>query len=212
MVVTRCEACQFGRRAAIIGRMAKKAIVLAVAVFGLITFFLPLVRVRAPMVGEQRISGWDIVKPGQEMKPRRDDLGLNDALDKIQGDIIRKQRREAPLAVKQAQALVVTLPLAYLSLVAGAALALLRKPRALNVTAAVGLLAGVYSVISVYWLSGGLKAMVAGAGSGSRIPIFGGLRKQVAAQVAVNPELGLYLLAATLAALLLASFLPSGRR
>ncbi len=192
--------------------MVKKAIVLAVALAGLGTFFLPLVRVRAPIVGEQRISGWDIVKPGQEMKPRRDDLGLNDALDKIQGDIIRKQRREAPLAVKQAQALVVTLPLAYLSLVAGAALALLRKPRALNVTAAVGLLAGVYSVISVYWLSGGLKAMVAGAGSGSRIPIFGGLRKQVAAQVAVNPELGLYLLAATLAALLLASFLPSGRR
>ena len=191
--------------------MVKKAIVLAVALAGLGTFFLPLVRVRAPMVGDQRISGWDVVKPGEEKKPRRDDLGLNDALDKIQGDFLRKQRREAPLAVKQAQALVVTLPLAYLSLVAGAALALLRKDRALSVTAAVGLLAGVYSVISVYWLSGGLKAMVAGS-SGSRIPIIGGLRKKVAEQVMVNPELGLYLLAAALAALLLASFLPSGKR
>ncbi|OFV84028.1 MAG: hypothetical protein A2620_00050 [Acidobacteria bacterium RIFCSPHIGHO2_01_FULL_67_28] len=177
--------------------MVKKAIVLAVALAGLGTFFLPLVRVRAPMVGDQRISGWDVVKPGEEKKPRRDDLGLNDALDKIQGDFLRKQRREAPLA--------------YLSLVAGAALALLRKDRALSVTAAVGLLAGVYSVISVYWLSGGLKAMVAGS-SGSRIPIFGGLRKKVAEQVMVNPELGLYLLAAALAALLLASFLPSGKR
>src|SRR3990167_867357 len=144
MFVARCEACQSGRRAAIIGRMVKKLIVVAVAVFGLATFFLPLVRVRAPMVGDQRISGWDVVKPGEEKKPRRDDLGLNDALDKIQGDFLRKQRREAPLAVKQAQALVVTLPLAYLSLVAGAALALLRKDSALSVTAAVGLLAGGY--------------------------------------------------------------------
>ena len=191
--------------------MVKKAIVLAVAAFGLATFFLPLVRVRAPMVGEQRISGWDVVKPGEGKKPQRDDLGLNDALDKIQGDILRKKRQEAPLSVKQAQALAVTLPLAYLSLLAGGALVLLRKDRALQVTAAVGLLAGVYSVISVYWLSDGLKAMV-GGGSGSRIPIFGGLRKQVAAQVAVNPELGLYLLAAALAALLLASFLPSSKR
>jgi len=191
--------------------MLKKLIVVAVAVFGLATFFLPLVRVRAPMVGEQRISGWDVVKPGEEKKPRRDDLGLNDALDKIQGDFLRKKRQEAPLSVKQAQTLVVTLPLAYLSLILGAALALLRKPRALQVTAAVGLLAGVYSVISIYWLSGGLKAMVAG-GSGSRIPILGGLRKKVAEQVAVNPELGLYLLAAALAALLFASFLPISKR
>ena len=191
--------------------MLKKLIVVAVAVFGLATFFLPLVRVRAPMVGDQRISGWDVVKPGEEKKPRRDDLGLNDAVGKIQGDILRKKRQEAPLSVKQAQALVVTLPLAYLSLLVGAALALLRKDRALNVTAAVGLLAGVYSVISVYWLSGGVKEMV-GGGGGSRIPIFGGLRKKVAEQVMVNPELGLYLLAAALAALLLASFLPSGKR
>jgi hypothetical protein len=191
--------------------VAKKLIVVMLAVFGQATFFLPLVRVRAPMVGDQRLSGWDIVKPGEEKKPRRDDLGLSDALGKIQGDILRKKQREAPLAVKQAYALAVTLPLAYLSLVAGVALAWLRKPRALTVTAAVGLLAGVYSVISIYWLSGGLKAMVAGGG-GSRIPILGGLRKKVAEQVAVNPELGLYLLAAALAALLLASFLPSGKR
>ena len=191
--------------------MLKKLIVVAVAVFGLATFFLPLVRVRAPMVGDQRISGWDVVKPGEEKKRPRDNLGLNDTLDKIQGDVLRKKRQEAPLAVKQAQALAVTLPLAYLSLLVGAALALLRKDRALNVTAAVGLLAGVYSVISVYWLSGGVKEMV-GGGGGSRIPIFGGLRKKVAEQVMVNPELGLYLLAAALAALLLASFLPSGKR
>src|SRR3990167_4710293 len=136
MFVARCEACQSGRRAAIIGRMVKKAIVLAVALAGLGTFFLPLVRVRAPMVGDQRISGWDVVKPGEEKKPRRDDLGLNDALGKIQGDFLRKKRQEAPLAVKQAQALAVTLPLAYLSLLVGAAPAPLRQPPALAVTAA----------------------------------------------------------------------------
>jgi len=192
--------------------MVKKAIVLAVALAGLGTFFLPLVRVRAPMVGEQRISGWDVVKPGAEKKRPRDNLGLNDTLDKIQGDVLRKKRQEAPLSVKQAQALVVTLPLAYLSLAAGAALTGLRRERALQVTAAVGLLAGVYSVISVYWLSGGVKEMVARAG-GSTNPLVDVFKKRVAEQVAVNPELGLYLLAAALAALLLASFLrdkPSG--
>lgn len=192
--------------------MVKKLIVVLLAVFGLATFFLPLVRVRAPMVGEQRLSGWDIVKPKQEKQPPRDDLGLNESLNRIQGDILRKKQQEAPLAVKQAYALAVTLPLAYLCLLVGATLALLRKGRALKVTAAVGLLAAAYSVVSVYWLSGGLKEMVAGASSGGKIPIFGGLRKKVAEQVMVAPELGLYLLAAALAALLLASFLPSAKR
>jgi len=189
----------------------KKAIVVGLAVLGLATFFLPLVYIQAPMVGEQRLSGWDVVKPGEERKAQRDDLGLNDALNRIQGDVLRKKRQEAPLSVKQAQALAVTLPLAYLSLLVGAALAALQKPRALQVTAAVGLLAGAYSVVSVFWLSGGLKEMVAGGG-GSRIPILGGLRKKVAEQVMVNPEIGLYLLAGLLAALLLVSFLPSGKR
>jgi len=191
--------------------MMKKAIVVGLAVLGLATFFLPLVYIQAPMVGEQRLSGWDVVKPGEERKAQRDDLGLNDALNRIQGDVLRKKRQEAPLSVKQAQALAVTLPLAYLSLLVGAALAALQKPRALQVTAAVGLLAGAYSVVSVFWLSGGLKEMVAGGG-GSRIPILGGLRKKVAEQVMVNPEIGLYLLAGLLAALLLVSFLPSGKR
>lgn len=191
--------------------MIKRAVVLAVAVAGLATFFLPLVRIQAPMVGTQRISGWDAVRPGQEKQSRRADLGLDDTLSKMQGDFLRQQRREAPLGVKQAQALVVTLPLAYLALALGAGLVWLRRPLLLQAAAAVGLLAGVYSLLSVYWLSSGVKEMVAGGG-GSRLPVLGALRKKVAAQVEVSPELGLYLLAAALAALLLASFLPTRTR
>ena len=187
--------------------MYKKFIVLVVVVFGLMTFFLPLVRIQAPLVGTQRISGWDVVKPGQEKK-RRSDLGLGDTLDKLEGDFLRQQRREAPLAVKQAQALAVTLPLAYLALVLGGIFAVLHKPalsgaegsRPLTpLCGAVGLLASVYSLVSVYWLNSGVKEM-----------LLGGLRKSVAEQVEVSSEAGLYLLAAALAALLLASFLPLG--
>lgn len=190
--------------------MYKKFIVLVVVGFGLVTFFLPLVRIQAPLMGMQRLSGWDAVQPREEKKQRAD-LGLGDALDKLQGDFLRQKRREAPLSVKQAQALVVTLPLAYLSLLVGGVLVLVRKSRALQVDAAVGLVAGVYSLLSVYWLSGGVKEMVAG-GRGSRIPLWWSLRKSVAEQVSVTPEIGLYLLAAALAALLLASFLPAGKR
>lgn len=190
--------------------MAKKATVLALVALGLATFFLPLVLIRAPMVGTQKLSGWDAVKRSQQKRPQqRADLRLGDTLEKIQGDFLRRQRRDPPLGVKQAYALVVTLPLAYLTLVLGAVFAVLRRERALQVTAAVGLLAGVYSVLSVYWLSDGVKQMVAG---GKGDPLFGMLRKKVAAGVVVSPELGLYLLAASLAALLLASFLPSGKR
>lgn len=191
--------------------MAKKATVLALVALGLATFFLPLVLIRAPMVGTQKLSGWDAVKRSQQKRPQpRADLGLGDTLEKIQGDFLRRaERRDPPLGVKQAYALVVTLPLAYLTLVLGAVFAVLRRERALQVTAAVGLLAGVYSVLSVYWLSDAVKQMVAG---GKGDPLFGMLRKKVAAGVVVSPELGLYLLAASLAALLLASFLPSKKR
>lgn len=188
--------------------MYKKFIVLVVVAFGLLTFFLPLVRIQAPLVGTQSISGWDVVKPGQEKK-QRSDLGLSDTLEKLQGDFLRQQRREAPLAVKQAQALAVTLPLAYLALVLGAVFVVLRKARLLNASAAVGLLAAVYSLVSVYWLNSGVKEMVMGGGRGSKVPLIGALRKSVAEQVEVSSEVGLYLLAAALAALLLASFLSA---
>jgi hypothetical protein len=190
--------------------MYKKFIVLVVALFGLATFFLPLVRVQAPFAGTQSISGWDVVKPGEPKKQRRD-LGLGDTLDKIQEDFLKKARRDAPFSVKQAQALVVTLPLAYLSFAVGGILILAKKERALQVTAAVGALAGFYSLLSVFWLRDGLKQMVAGSSKGG-IPLFGGLRKAVAGQVDVNPETGLYLLVAALAGLLLVSFLPAGKR
>lgn len=189
--------------------MYKKFIVLVVMVFGLLTFFLPLVRIQAPLVGTERISGWDVVKPGQEKK-QRNDLGLGDTLEKLQGDFLRQQRREAPLGVKQAQALAVTLPVAYLALVLGGVFVLLRKSRPLTATGAVGLLAGVYSLVSVYWLNSGVKEMLVGGSRSSHVPLLGTLRKSVAEQVTVSSEVGLYLLAAALAALLLASFLPAG--
>jgi hypothetical protein len=181
--------------------VVKKALALAIVVIGLATFFLPLVRIQAPLVGNQKLSGWDVVKPG-EKKARRD-LGLGDTLDKLQADFLRRKRQEAPLSVKQAEALVVALPLAYLSLALGAVWVLLRKARLWQVTAAVGLLAGVYSLLSIFWLSRGLQAMVAGSGSGRSL--LGIVRRAAAGKVEVSPEIGLYLLAGSLAAMLIAS-------
>jgi hypothetical protein len=181
--------------------VVKKALALLIVVVGLATFFLPLVRIQAPLVGTQKLSGWDVVKP-EEKKARRD-LGLGETLEKLQGDFLRRKRREAPLSVKQAEALVVTLPLAYLSLALGAVWVLLRKARPWQATAAVGLLAGVYSLLSVFWLSRGLQAMVAGRGSDRSL--FGLVRRSVAGKVDVSPEIGLYLLAGALAAMLVAS-------
>ncbi|MEE8200369.1 MAG: hypothetical protein V3R29_04290 [Candidatus Acidoferrales bacterium] len=189
----------------------KKAIVVIGVVVGLVTFFLPLVGLQAPLVGEQKISGWDVVKPGE--KQGRDDLGLRQTLEKLQGNFLRKTKKEVPLAVKQAQALVVTLPLAYLSLLLAGVFALWAKWRPLPVTAAVGLLGGVYSLISVFWLSGGVKEMVAESGGRfSGVPLLGRLSKSAAEQVEVSPELGLYLLVAVLAVVLLAGVLPGGKR
>lgn len=181
--------------------MVKKALVLVIVVIGLATFFLPLVRIQAPLVGTQTLSGWDVVKPG-EKKARRD-LGLGETLDKLQADFLRRKRQEAPLSVKQAEALVLALPLAYLSLVLGAVWVLRRKARLWQVTATLGLLAGIYSLLSIFWLSRGLQAMV--AGSGSRRSLLGLVRRSVAGQVEVNPEIGLYLLVGSLAAMLVAS-------
>lgn len=196
--------------------MVKKAVVVAVVVFGLTTFFLPLVTIQAPMVGTQKISGWDAVKPGQEKPQRREDMGLRDTLKKIRGDFLQRKRLEAPLSVKQAQALGVTLPLAYLALLAGGVLAWLRKPRALQVTAAVGVLAGIYSLLSVSWLNTGLKEMVTAGSSGrgrdASAVLVDALRQKIAAQFDVSSEFGLYLLTTALGALLVASLLPADKR
>lgn len=69
----------------------KKAIVLALAVFGLMTFFLPLVRVGAPLVGTQSISGWDAAKPAPK-RASRAPAGLEDTLTRLQQDFLRQRR------------------------------------------------------------------------------------------------------------------------
>lgn len=181
--------------------MVKKGILLLFVAVGLVTFFLPLVRVQAPIVGTQRISGWDALRQTQEKKSRGN-LDLEQTLDRLQADILRQKRRQPPLAVRQAEALQLTLPLAYLSLLLSGAFALWGKNRPLQVSASVGLLAGAYSLLSVFWLSSGVKEMVAG---GQGRTLLGIVRRSVARQVDVSPELGLYLLAGALAALVLAS-------
>jgi hypothetical protein len=188
--------------------VVKKGILLVLVVVGLVTFFLPLVRIQAPIVGTQKISGWDAVRQGQEKKGRGD-LDLMQTLDRLQADILRQKRRQLPLAVRQAEALQLTLPLAYLSLLLVGAFVFWGRNRLLQVTAGVGLLACAYSLLSVFWLGSGVKEMVAG---GERRTLLGIVRRSVARQVDVGPELGLYLLVGALAALVLASLLLPARR
>ena len=59
--------------------MVRRVVPLVLVAVGLATFFLPLVLIRAPLVGAQKISGWDAVRPGQEKK--RSDASLDDALE-----------------------------------------------------------------------------------------------------------------------------------
>lgn len=181
---------------------------LVVVVVGLITFFLPLARVQSPLVGKQQISGWDAVKPGGEKG--RDDLGLRDSLDRIERDVLRQKSRDVPLSLQQANSLVVSLPLAYVGLLAGGVFLFFRKPRGAQVAIGVGLLACVWSVISLAWLSSGVKELVAGAGASHGL-LGGLLTKSIAERTSVSSEWGLYLLLATLAILLATSFLRSAR-
>jgi len=185
----------------------KKALIVTVAVIGALTFFLPLVWVRAPLVGEQKISGWDAVKRTQQKK-KRNDLGLDETLNRLEAGVLQQKRQEAPLALRQAEALPYTLPGAYVSLVLTGVLASLGAVRGVQVSAVLGFLAGAYSLASIFWLNIGLKQMVGGGGSNPSQNPFGTLRRSVAQQVEVSPEIGLYLLVAVLTALLLASFLP----
>ena len=74
----------------------------------------------------------------------------------------------------------------------------------------VGLLACVWSVISLAWMSSGVKELVAGAGSSQGL-LGGLLTKSIAERTSVSSEWGLYLLLAALAVLLAASFLRSTR-
>ncbi|MGH9787579.1 MAG: hypothetical protein ACRD4U_02600 [Candidatus Acidiferrales bacterium] len=190
--------------------MHRKVIIVALVVFGLATFFLPLVLIRAPLVGTQKISGWDAVRPGEEKKPRGD-ASLDDALQALEQVTGRRMRQEPPLAVKQADALKVTLPLAYLSLVLAGVFAAWGKPLPLRSTAVLGLLAAAWSVVSVFWLSRGVQEMVAAGAGRSGVPLVGRILKSEL-KVEVAPELGLYLLVAALAAVLAASFLPASKR
>ncbi len=190
--------------------MVKKIIVVTLAVAGLATFFLPLVLIRAPLVGTQKISGWDAVRPGEEKK-RRGDASLDDALEALEQVTGQRLRQEPPLAVKQADSLKISLPLAYLSLLLAGALAAWGKLLPLRITVGIGLLAGAWSMVSVFWLSRGVQEMVAAGAGRSGIPLVGRILKSEL-KVEVAPEYGLYLLAAALAAALVASFLPAGRR
>jgi len=79
-----------------------------------------------------------------------------------------------------------------------------------QVSGAIGLLACAWSVISVAWLSSGVKELVAGAGA-SRGPLAGLLTKSVAERTSVSTEWGLYLLGASLAALLAISLVRRTR-
>lgn len=101
------------------------------------------------------------------------------------------------------------LPLAYLSLLLAGLFGILRKARLLQVAALAGLLAAACSLASVFWLNSGLKEMLADAASGAPRDLLGMVRRSVAQQVEVSPEVGLYLLLLALGALLLASFLPA---
>ena len=184
--------------------MKTRAALMVVVVAGLVTFFLPLAQIKSPLAGTQRISGWDVVKPGEEKG--RDNLGLNESLERMQRDVMGRRSTDEPLAIRQAQSLVVSLPLAYVALLAGGALGFLKKPRALLAAAGIGLAASVWSVISIGWLSSGVKEMVAASGSG-RNPLLGLVTRSMADRVSVSAEWGLYLLAASLAVLAVLSFL-----
>jgi len=190
--------------------MPKKIIVAALALFGLATFFLPLVLIRAPLVGTQRISGWDAVRSASDKKSR-DDASLDDALQALEQITGRRVRQEPPLGVKQADSLKVTLPLAYLSLLLAGVLAAWGKRLPLRITVAVGLLAGAWSIVSVFWLSRGVEEMVAAGAGRPGIPLVGRIFKSEL-KLEVAPEYGLYLLVGALAAVLAASFLPAGKR
>ncbi|MCI0404391.1 MAG: hypothetical protein L0212_12880 [Acidobacteria bacterium] len=190
--------------------MPKKIIVLALAVLGLATFFLPLVLVRAPLVGRQKISGWDAVRSGSEKKSRND-VSLDDALEALEQITGRRVRQEPPLAVRQADSLKITLPLAYLSLLLAGVFAAWNKALPLRLAGAVGLLAATWSVISVLWLSRGVEEMVAAAAGRSGVPLVGRIFKDEL-KVEVAPEIGLYLLVAALAAALAASLLTADKR
>lgn len=181
---------------------------LVVVVVGLVTFFLPLARVQSPLVGQQQISGWDAVKPGGDKG--RDDLGLRDSLERVQRDVLRQKSREVPLSIQQANSLIVSLPLAYVGLFAGGVFLFFRKPRGAQVAVAIGLLACVWSVISLSWLGRGVRELVAGAGA-SHGALGGILTKSIAERTSVSSEWGLYLLLASLVVLLASSFLRSAR-
>jgi len=189
--------------------MHKKVILGALALFGLATFFLPLVLIRAPLVGTQKISGWDAVRSGGEKK--KGDVSLEDALQGLEQLTGRRVRTEPPLGVKQADSLRITLPLAYLSLLLAGVFAAWGKPLPLRITAVVGLLAASWSVVSVFWLSQGAQETVAAGAGRSGVPLVGRIFKNEL-RVEVAPELGLYLLVAALAAVLVAGFLPGGKR
>jgi hypothetical protein len=185
-----------------------KVACLVIVLVGLVTFFLPLARVQAPVLGTQQISGWDAVKPSGERD--RDNANLRDSLESIRRDVLRQKSREVPFSIQQANSLAVALPLSYAALVVGGAFVLLQKPRWLQVAATVGLLACVWSLISVAWLSSGVKEMVAGAGR-SQGPLAGLLTKSVAERTSVSAEWGLYLLTVTLIALFAAGFVRGNK-
>jgi hypothetical protein len=182
-----------------------KALGFAIVAVGLMTFFLPLVRIQSPLLGTQKISGWDAMKPSDE-KAQRSEQGLIQSLEKLQRDILRKRIQESPLAVQQAKSLAVTLPLTYLALLLGSIRALMNKAKWVRVAAVIGVLSSAWSLVSVFWLSSGVKEVVAGAG-GSRVPLLGRVTQAMAEKTSVSPELGLYLLACTSVALLVISLI-----
>lgn len=150
------------------------------------------------------------MRSGSEKKGRGD-ASLDDALEALEQITGRRVRTEPPLGVKQADSLKVALPLAYLALLLAGVFAAWGKRLPLRIAAVVGLLAAAWSLVSVFWLSRGVQEMVAAGAGRSGVPLVGLIVKSEL-RVEVAPEFGLYLLVATLAAVLAASFLPAGKR
>ena len=200
---------------------------------GALAFFLPLVSVRAPIVGDLQWSTLNIIsemfgasekgkpsfsrivsKPTSEMSSEAQDSEVNSKAknsvlnSEVQDSKQRASRTEIPVGLRLAAFFPFTVAFCYMSLVAACITVVFAyAPRTIVLFSFLGLASALYSLIAVFLLSDSLQSQMRQSMAGTESNIFSALGQVLTQSVRVEPGLGLYSLVLCFLSMLLVQYL-----
>ena len=179
-------------------------LIYACLIAGAGTYFLPVIRVNLPPLGEKSWSIQDIVGPiFQKMAPSQQKTG-SVKLDRDFFELVNKvapkdSKTSAPKKISITYILGALVPVAllasYVFLFAGLFLAGLKNAGALVFSSAAAAITAIYALLGTFYLGAAAERAFTNAVAKAGEGVLGVITKNFAVKLTVQPSVGLYLLA-----------------